>query len=98
MTVSHGTPIGIDSITFIRFAERDMPRPRFSAAWAAAMRIYAPINSAEKVARTIGGNVATNIQRWRKADVIKFPPSLERSTVDDRQGIVLFEVSASPIA
>lgn len=38
-----------------------MPRPRFSAAWAAAMRIYAPINSAEKVARTIGGNVAINI-------------------------------------
>ncbi|PFH26851.1 hypothetical protein [Burkholderia sp. JKS000303] len=75
-----------------------MPRPRFSAAWAAAMRIYAPINSAEKVALTIGGNVATNIQRWGKAGVIKFPPSLGGSTLDDKQGIVLFVVSASPIA
>lgn len=46
-----------------------MSRPRFSAAWVAAMRIYAPINSAEKVALTIGGNVATNIQRWDKAEV-----------------------------
>ncbi|WP_232442299.1 type VI secretion system amidase effector protein Tae4 [Burkholderia ubonensis] len=38
-----------------------MTRPRFSAAWAAAMQIYAPSNSAEKVAITIGGNVAINI-------------------------------------
>ncbi|MBP0608354.1 MULTISPECIES: hypothetical protein [Burkholderia] len=75
-----------------------MPRPRFSAAWAAAMRIYAPINSAEKVALTIGGNVATNIQRCDKAEVIKFPPSLGGSTLDNRHGIVLFEVSASSIA
>lgn len=75
-----------------------MPRPRFSAAWAAAMRIYAPINSAEQVALTIGANVATNIQRWDKAEGIKFPPSLGASTLDGRQGIVLFEVSASSIA
>ncbi|WP_322082052.1 hypothetical protein [Burkholderia sp. BCC1972] len=75
-----------------------MPRPRFSAARAAAMRIYAPINSAEKVARTVGGDVATNIQRWDKAEVIKFPPSLGGSTLDDRQGIVFFEVSASSMA
>ncbi|WP_175876356.1 hypothetical protein [Burkholderia sp. BCC0097] len=75
-----------------------MTRPRFSAAWAAAMRIYAPINSAEKVARTIGANVATNIQRWDKAEVIKFPPSLGGSALDDRQGTVLFEISASSIA
>lgn len=75
-----------------------MRRPSFSAAWAAAMRIYAPINPAVKVARTIGGNVTTNIQRRDKAEVIKFPPSLEGSTLDDRQGIVLFEVSASSIA
>ncbi|WP_124834133.1 hypothetical protein [Burkholderia sp. Bp9031] len=44
------------------------------------------------------GNVATNIQRWGKAEVIKFPPSLGGSTLDDRQGIVLSEVSASSIA
>ncbi|KVH30732.1 hypothetical protein WT01_34925 [Burkholderia cepacia] len=62
------------------------------------MRIYAQINSAEKVARTIGGNVAANIQRWDKAEVIKFPSSLGGSTLDDRQRIVLFEVSASSIA
>lgn len=42
--------------------------------------------------------MATHIQRWGKAEVIKFPPSLGRSTRDDSQGIVLFEVSASSIA
>ncbi|HGO6073226.1 TPA: hypothetical protein ACK3Q6_007132 [Burkholderia cepacia] len=42
--------------------------------------------------------MATNIQRCGKAEVIKFSPSLGGSTLDDRQGIVLFEVSASPIA
>ncbi|WP_080411180.1 type VI secretion system amidase effector protein Tae4 [Burkholderia ubonensis] len=113
------------------------------------MRIYAPSNSAEKVAITIGGNVAINInsrdpklrwvntcalrlsyilsqagmpiphipgqtvsgadkrwyffrvtdfirfleQRWGKADVIKFPPSGGGSTLVDKQGIILFEVS-----
>ncbi|QTD88934.1 hypothetical protein [Burkholderia anthina] len=44
------------------------------------------------------GNVATNIQRWGKAGVIKFPPSLGGRTLDDRQGIVLFVASASSIA
>jgi hypothetical protein len=39
-----------------------MPRPLFSAAWAASQRIYAPANSADRVAKMIGGNVEKNIE------------------------------------
>ncbi len=38
-----------------------MARPSFSVAWAASMRIYDPVDSAERVAQVIGGNVAVNI-------------------------------------
>ena len=47
-----------------------MPRPSFSAAWAASQRIYDPVNSGARVAKVIGGNVEKNInipnaaQRW----------------------------------
>lgn len=39
-----------------------MSRPVFSAAWAAAQRIYDSQNSAEKAAQVIGGAVAINIR------------------------------------
>ncbi|WP_454121412.1 type VI secretion system amidase effector protein Tae4 [Kosakonia sp. Marseille-Q7440] len=38
-----------------------MAKPTFSAAWAAAMRIYDPADSGAKVAQVIGGKVAMNI-------------------------------------
>ncbi|HEX5683715.1 MAG TPA: type VI secretion system amidase effector protein Tae4 [Ideonella sp.] len=36
-------------------------RPSFSAAWAASMQIYDPVNSAARVASVVGGKVAANI-------------------------------------
>ena len=54
-----------------------MERPSFSAAWAASMRIYDPSNSGVKVAQTIGGNVAKNInnpdpkQRWSNTCAVR---------------------------
>lgn len=54
-----------------------MTRPSFTAAWAASMRIYDPANSAAKVAKVIGGNVAANINsqdpklRWRNTCAVR---------------------------
>jgi len=36
-------------------------RPSFNSAWAASRRIYAPFNSADKVAKVVGGEVAAHI-------------------------------------
>ena len=38
-----------------------MSRPSFNIAWHASLRIYDPVNSANKVAKVIGGRVAENI-------------------------------------
>lgn len=62
-----------------------MTRPSFAHAWAAAQRIYDPANSAEKVARTIGGNVAENInsrdpkRRWINTCAVRLSYILNHS-------------------
>lgn len=54
-----------------------MTRPAFTAAWAAAQRIYNPANSGERVAEMIGGNVALNVNhrdpklRWANTCAVR---------------------------
>jgi hypothetical protein len=54
-----------------------MTRPYFATAWAAAMRIYDPSNSAARVAKVIGGYVEKNInipdknQRWSNTCAVR---------------------------
>jgi hypothetical protein len=62
-----------------------MKRPSFSAAWAASMRIYAPVNSAAKVAQVIGGYVEKNInnpdpkQKWGNTCAVRMSYILNQS-------------------
>lgn len=62
-----------------------MTRPSFIAAWAASMRIYDPVDSASKVARVIGGNVAANVnnrdlkQRWLNTCAVRMSYILNES-------------------
>ena len=62
-----------------------MPRPSFTAAWAASQRIYDPADSGAKVAKVIGGNVAKNInnpdskQRWDNTCAVRMSYILGQS-------------------
>jgi len=62
-----------------------MTRPSFTAAWAASQRIYDPVNSGAKVAKMIGGNVATNInnpdpkQQWLNTCAVRMSYILNQS-------------------
>lgn len=62
-----------------------MTRPAFSAAWAASIRIYDPVNSATKVAEVVGGFVAKNInnpdpgQRWSNTCAVRMSYILNQS-------------------
>lgn len=54
-----------------------MSRPSFVAAWAASQRIYSSVNTAQHVAKVIGGYVAKNIdnsdssQRWHNTCAVR---------------------------
>ncbi|MDR5825051.1 type VI secretion system amidase effector protein Tae4 [Caballeronia sp. LZ043] len=54
-----------------------MHRPMFATAWSAAMKVYAPSNPEAKVASTIGGVVARNIDlpnaasRWKNTCAVR---------------------------
>jgi hypothetical protein len=54
-----------------------MSRPSFISAWAASQRIYSSINTADNVAKTIGGYVEKNInnpdpnQRWSNTCAVR---------------------------
>lgn len=62
-----------------------MTRSSFSAAWAAAASIYSPHDTAEIVAKAIGGNVARNIrntneaQRWSNTCAVRLSHALNLS-------------------
>ncbi|MEJ2669410.1 MAG: type VI secretion system amidase effector protein Tae4 [Gammaproteobacteria bacterium] len=62
-----------------------MSRLPFAAAWAAAMRIYDPANSAAKVAKVIGGYVEKNIsnpdptQKWSNTCAVRMSYILNQS-------------------
>jgi hypothetical protein len=64
-----------------------MTRPSFNAAWAAAQKIYDPANSGAKVAKMIGGAVATNINspdpksRWNNTCAVRISYILNQSGV-----------------
>lgn len=64
-----------------------MSKPTFFAAWTAANKIYNPIDPATKVAKTIGGNVAKNInnpdpkQRWSNTCAVRMSYILNQSGV-----------------
>jgi len=62
-----------------------MPRPSFLSAWAAAIRIYDPVDTGSKVANVIGGNVAKNVnnpepaQRWSNTCAVRMSYILNQS-------------------
>lgn len=62
-----------------------MSKPLFSTAWAAAMEIYDPVNTGQKVADTIGGKVALNInnpnpqQAWNNTCAVRMSYVLNES-------------------
>ena len=59
-----------------------MTRPLFVNAWAAASRIYDPINSGAKVAQIIGGKVAANIApngKWKNTCAVRISYILNQS-------------------
>jgi len=64
-----------------------MTRPSFNAAWAAAQRIYSIADPAAKVAKVIGGLVATNVnnpdprRRWRNTCAVRMSYILNHSGV-----------------
>ena len=64
-----------------------MSRPSFTAAWHASRRIFDPVNSADKVAKVIGGKVAENILplgqqgKWQNTCAVRMSYILNQSGV-----------------
>ncbi|MDO5681049.1 MAG: type VI secretion system amidase effector protein Tae4 [Pelistega sp.] len=59
-----------------------MSRPTFAKAWAAAIRIYSPIDSGAKVAKIIGGKVDLNIApkgKWTNTCAVRMSYILNQS-------------------
>ncbi|MCL2076757.1 MAG: type VI secretion system amidase effector protein Tae4 [Betaproteobacteria bacterium] len=62
-----------------------MTRPSFDVAWHAATKIYDPTSPAEKVAETVGGDVAAHIRDkknpWRNTCAVRMSYILNKSAV-----------------
>ncbi|UCV03707.1 T6SS effector amidase Tae4 family protein [Dechloromonas denitrificans] len=60
-----------------------MTRPAFVAAWAASQRIYNSVNSGERVAEVVGGDVAAHIRDkknpWRNTCAVRMSYILSQS-------------------
>jgi hypothetical protein len=79
-----------------------MKKPAFKQAWQASQKIFSPVNSGERVAKVIGGTVATNINnpdekyRWKNTCAVRMSyimnhsgmtfPAIPKKTVSGADG------------